>query len=177
MKNDFGKQAVPAAKKYELIPSDKAGLFRVRALRDFGDVKAGEIGGYVESEHNLSHLGEAWVCDRALVCDDASVRGNARVNGNAKVYGKARASDDARIGGSAEIFDDACVRGNSTVSGNARVGGRARLDEDADVRGSAWITDDVQVAGTSMLERGLHCSPVPAQPFGPQSPDAPELRP
>ena len=43
-------------KKYELIPDGS--LFRLRALRDFGDVKKGDIGGLVESEENLSHNGE-----------------------------------------------------------------------------------------------------------------------
>ena len=33
-------------KKYELIPSDKEGLFRVKALKHFSNVMAGEIGGY-----------------------------------------------------------------------------------------------------------------------------------
>ena len=60
-------------KKYELITSDIAGLFRVKALRDFGDVQAGDVGGYVEYECNLSHDGNAWVY------------GNARVLGGARV--------------------------------------------------------------------------------------------
>ena len=41
-------------KKYELIPSDREGLYRVKALRDFNDVKKGDIGGYIQSERNLS---------------------------------------------------------------------------------------------------------------------------
>ena len=36
-------------KKYELIPSDREGLYRVKALKDFGNVKNGDIGDYVES--------------------------------------------------------------------------------------------------------------------------------
>ena len=36
--------------KYELISSDREGLYRVKALRDFNNVKKGDIGGYVESE-------------------------------------------------------------------------------------------------------------------------------
>lgn len=31
-------------------------LFRIRALIDFGDVKAGGLGGYVESVNNFSSL-------------------------------------------------------------------------------------------------------------------------
>ena len=44
--------------KYELIPSDREGFYRVKALRDFNDVKKGDIGGYVEGEKNLSQYGD-----------------------------------------------------------------------------------------------------------------------
>lgn len=36
-------------------------LRRIKALRDFGDVKAGDLGGFIEKESNLSHDGNAWV--------------------------------------------------------------------------------------------------------------------
>ena len=36
-------------------------LFRIKALVEFGDVKAGELGGYVEKEGNVSQAGNAWV--------------------------------------------------------------------------------------------------------------------
>lgn len=34
-------------------------LYRIQALRDFGDVKEGEFGGWIESEKNLLHEGSA----------------------------------------------------------------------------------------------------------------------
>lgn len=36
-------------------------LHRIEALQDFGDVKAGGKGGYVEREINLSQSGNCWV--------------------------------------------------------------------------------------------------------------------
>lgn len=57
-------------------------LFRIRALVEFGDVEAGELGGYVEKESNLGHDDNAWVYDNARVYGDAQVSGNARVCGN-----------------------------------------------------------------------------------------------
>ena len=54
-------------------------LFRIRALVEFGDVEAGELGGYVEKESNLGHDDNAWVYGNARVCGDALVCGNARV--------------------------------------------------------------------------------------------------
>lgn len=52
-------------------------LFRIKALVEFGNVKAGELGGYVEKEENVSQDGNAWVSG------DAEVSGNARVSGDA----------------------------------------------------------------------------------------------
>lgn len=50
-------------------------LCRIRALKDFGDVKAGELGGYIEKEENLSQEGNAKVSDNA---DYATVKGFGR---------------------------------------------------------------------------------------------------
>lgn len=37
-------------------------LTRVKATRRFGDVSAGDIGGFISAESNLSHDGNCWVC-------------------------------------------------------------------------------------------------------------------
>ena len=60
-------------------------LFRIKALVDFGTIKAGELGGFVEKEENLSNDGNAWVSGNARVSGNAWVSGNARVSGNAGV--------------------------------------------------------------------------------------------
>lgn len=77
-------------KKYELLKDDTKSLlgrtlYRIKALRDFGNVKEGDLGGYIESENNLSHFGNAWVFGNAMVYDNAEVSGNAWVYGNAWV--------------------------------------------------------------------------------------------
>lgn len=68
-------------KKYELTTNTKMLFgrkpFQIKALVSFGDVTAGDLGGYIEKEENLSHDGTAWVS------------GDARVSGNALVYGNA----------------------------------------------------------------------------------------
>lgn len=57
-----------------------ATLHRIRAVAEFGLVKIGDLGGWIEKEENLSHEGKAWVCG------DAKVWGNAKVCGDAKVF-------------------------------------------------------------------------------------------
>lgn len=50
-------------------------------------VKAGELGGYVAGERNLSHDGTCWVADNAQVYGNAQVFDYAEVFGDARVYG------------------------------------------------------------------------------------------
>ena len=69
-------------------------LFRIKALIEFGNVKAGDLGGYIEKEENLSHMGDAWVSDDARISGNAQVFGNALVFGDAQVFGDARVSGD-----------------------------------------------------------------------------------
>ena len=42
-------------------------LYRIEALKDFGDIKKGEKGGYIEKEDNLSQDDNAWVYGNAEV--------------------------------------------------------------------------------------------------------------
>lgn len=79
-------------------------LHRIEALRDFTTsdgaiVHKGEKGGWVESENNLSHDGNAWVYG------SAQVYGNARVCDGAQVYGDARVYGDAQVCGDAQVYE------------------------------------------------------------------------
>ena len=57
-------------------------LYRIEALMDFSDVKTSDKGGFVQSENNLSQLGNAWVYGNAKVYDNAEVCGDAKVYKN-----------------------------------------------------------------------------------------------
>jgi hypothetical protein len=101
-------------------------LHRIRALQDFGDVKTGDPGGWLESEANLSHDGDCWVRDNAQVFDDARVYGDALVFGHARVFGNAWVYGDAWVRDNAQVFDDARVYGDALVFDDARVFGNER---------------------------------------------------
>ena len=90
-------------------------LYRIQALKDFGNVKAGDLGGYIESEINLSHDGDCWVADNALVFGNAEVFDNALVSDNARV------SDDARVYGNALVYGNVLVSNNTWVYGNTQI--------------------------------------------------------
>ena len=120
------------SKKYEFTDEttevDGHTLHRIRAVRCFSDVKAGDIGGWVEKEDNLSKMDDAWVYE------NAEVYGNAKVHGDAEIYCNAKVFGTASVCGNAEVYGDAMVYDNARVFGNARVYGNAIVCGDAMVR-------------------------------------------
>ncbi|EJF78896.1 Uncharacterised protein [Candidatus Bartonella washoeensis] len=103
-------------KKYEFTDEttevDSKTLRRIRALRNFGDVKKGDLGGYIEKEENLSHEGDCWVGDDAKVYEDARIYDNAHVSDYAKVFGNAEVYEDVHLYGFAEVYGDVRVFGD-----------------------------------------------------------------
>ena len=130
------------APEWEIFDRDGHKLYPIRALKDFGNVKAGWRGGRIESEDNLSQEGDAWVgeygevYENARVYDNAFVR-NATVHGNAKIYGDAfvengGSEEYAEIWGDVEVYGDAHIKYDTKLNGSAKISGNAliRCSED-----------------------------------------------
>ena len=95
-------------KKYEF--TGETMRFAGTTLRRIKRLSDERIGGWIESENNLSHEGTCFVYDIAQVYGNARIFNHARVYGNAQVYG------DAMVGGNARVFDTAMVYGKAQVS-------------------------------------------------------------
>ena len=92
-------------------------LHRIKALKDIGtSVKKGDLGGFVESERNLSQEGNCWVYDSAEVYDSAMVYDSTMVCGSAKVYDSAMVCGSAKVYGSAEVYGSAMVFGLAEIT-------------------------------------------------------------
>ena len=106
-------------------------------------IKKDELGGFIESEDNLS--GDAWVQENAKVWGGARVSGNAIIAGNAEIYGDAKVHgnaivyDYAKISEHAEIYGKAIIGGEAIVRGTAEVLGKARVDGFAKIKGNARV--------------------------------------
>ena len=160
-------------KKYELtnesIEYYGRVLYRIKALKDFSNVKAGDLGGFIEREENLSQKGDCWIFDEAKVCSNARVFGHstvsntasvfsfakicdhAKVYGNANISGYSVISDSATILDNAEIFGKAYIFRNATVSGSATVCGEAKVSGHATIKDNATVFDHAQVYGNAMI--------------------------
>ena len=142
-----------ATKKYELsnetIVLNGVTLHRIKALKDFSDVKAGDLGGWVEKEDNLSQMGDAWVYENAEAYGNAKIHGDAEIYRNAKVYGNAKVYDNAEVFGNAEIYGNAVISGNAKVFDNAQVYGDAIVYDNARVFGNARVCQGALVCGNA----------------------------
>jgi carbonic anhydrase/acetyltransferase-like protein (isoleucine patch superfamily) len=177
-------------KKYEFtgetkktgMPFDLTTLHRIRAIADFGNVRAGDLGGWIEKEENLDHLGKAWVYGNAEVSNNARVFGDAQIYEDAKVYdnaevwGCARVHGRAYVGGYAEIFDcanvyenaqvdeyanvygDSKIHGNSMIRGNAEIYGKANVFNDAEILESAHVFGDSVIFGYAKVRGNANVS-------------------
>jgi hypothetical protein len=107
--------------KYKLTKNTKqigeTTLYQIQALKDFNDVKKGDLGGWIEKESNLSQYENCWVYENACVFEEA------RVFEEACVYGEARVFENACVSEEACVFGEACLSGNYNYTKGWFIGG------------------------------------------------------
>lgn len=129
-------------------------VYRIRALVDLPhhNVKAGDLGGFVEGEHNLRD--EAWVADNATVCDNAALHRRSRAENHALVMGDASAWGSALIKDHATVYDFALVNQDATVSDHAQALGGPKVYS----KGISFVVDEVETAlrlGAEVKDEGM----------------------
>ena len=148
-------------------------LHRIEATRDSKWAKAGQRGGFVESEDNLQD--EAWVADSAKVWgfetrlyDESRAMGNACVFGGARMWGRARIYGDASLLCGASMSDNARATDDAHISGlmigiygRTHIGRGAVITHPDDyVLFQGFLNDPVTAyrtrAGYTILYDGLH---------------------
>lgn len=95
--------------KYEILEKDTLQLdgytlYRIKATRDFGDIKKGTIGGYICDYTNLS----PFITDSCWVYDNAKVYGYSQITDNVKIY-------DNSIVKNSYVNDNVIIKNNSKI--------------------------------------------------------------
>ena len=156
-------------KKYELTDETinhwGTTLHRIKALRSFGDVKAGDLGGYIQSEDNLSHEKDCWIYNDAIARDNAKVLDNAKVKIAAQILDDAIVFDNATVSGDgivcdnskvyeyAKVFRNAKLTGKCELFGHAAVSDNVSLHTSAKVYGNAIVQGDACVTGANIYDK------------------------
>lgn len=92
-------------------------MFLGTAIRAFGAIESGTVGGWVETKANLSDDGNCWVGEGVNVFESTKVYGDALIYGSAKVGGNARVHGNAILQGNSSIT----VGGNSEMAKGAMI--------------------------------------------------------
>ena len=143
-------------KKYELIKESKTmfaerEIYRIRALKDFSDIKAGDVGGWVCSEDNLSQEGNCWIYDEAKCLDNARVYDNAVMCGNAVMFGNAKMFDNAKMSDSSIICDNAEMCGNSKMYDTSTMCGSSTMCDNAEMFDDTEMCDNAMMFNNSKM--------------------------
>ena len=143
-------------KKYELTTETLqfAGrtLHRIKAVKDFGSIQAGEFGGFIEKEENLSQDDNAWIYYNAMVFDNANVFGNAKILGNTKVFGNLNVFGNAIVSGYAKVYGKANIYGNAEVSDYVRICDNAEVSDYVKVYDFAEVYGNVRICGNATIK-------------------------
>ena len=127
-------------------------LHRIRALRDIGrEVKAGDLGGFVESESNLSfeQRDDAWIFGDAIVAGEGYVDKGSTLRDRAVVCDSAYVSQGTEMFGDSRAEDTAYIRG-ATLSRCARVSGNGMALQSPNAKVSPILTGNCAVYGKVM---------------------------
>ena len=136
----------------------------------------GKIGGWIETEDNLSQYDDCWVDDEAIVYQDAEVAfgaqvydkaiisSGAQILGKARVYGNARVENYAEVAGNSQVYERALISFRAVVHQEAQVYGEAVIDYyaqvygKAQVFGNAWISGkNINITGHAQVGENFRC--------------------
>ena len=151
-------------KKYEILKDQSITLnghtlYRIKLLKQISNMSPGTLGGFIESEDNLSQEGNCWVAEEAAVYGNAKVIENAWVGGSARIHGHSIIRENcfiagspliisSEIGGHSTVREEAIIE-DSSVQDYALVKGNAELHY-AGVYGSSVVKDFATVTNTDI---------------------------
>lgn len=135
-------------------------LYQIKALRDivpsnhsFPKIFKGDLGGYVETEKNLSQEGNCWIYKNskvfglATVQDDAIAWGHTYIQDNAIVCNNA-VIKTSMIYDSSIIKDNAVINCGSAVRNNSSIGGSAKIE-------ASSIFDNAKIFGKTAIIKSI----------------------
>lgn len=129
-------------------------------------IPKGELGGWIESERNLSQEGNCWISSGSKVWDNALITGNAYVGCGNRIKGNVIIKDNAKCHNSL-IEDNAIIANNSVIKNsfikdNVEIFGNSIVN-DSNIFENVWVEDALikneQLKGNKKIKRqGVNCS-------------------
>jgi len=120
--------------RYRFIGHDK--VYRIKACRNFNNVKKGDIGGYIGKHCYLAQTGKCWIYDDAIVNGATFIKGNSIIKDNAHINGRDIViRDNCRISGYVVIAGE-----NITIAGNSIIRNQATINSNVAISCNSYIS-------------------------------------
>ena len=145
-------------KKYEIL-MDKENtiewegrtLHRIRALKDFRNVRKGDTGGYVENEYNLSQEGDCWIYDEAKAMDNSRMYDNSVMYDYSEMYDYSTMYNNSRMYDYSEIHDSSIMHDNGRMYNNSRMYDYSEIHDSSIMYDNGRMYNDSEMYGDSEL--------------------------
>ena len=132
-------------KKFELsnITMEYKGrtLYRIKATKDFSDVKKGDLGGWVQYEENLSQQGICWIYDDAKCMDNSRVTEDSIMRDFAEMY------DCSKIHDCSQMFDHSEMHYCSEMHDYSQMHNYSQMHDFSEMHGNSMLKDKEKLYG------------------------------
>ena len=136
-------------RKYEMtnitMEFEERTLYRIRALKNFRNVKAGDLGGWVSGKYNLSQEGECWIYDEAKCMD------NARMYHNSAMYNNAVMCDFSEMHGCSEMHNYSAMLDNSRMYNCSAMYDNSRMYNDSKMYSNSRMFDNSAMYNNAVM--------------------------
>lgn len=128
---------------------------QIKAVRSFGNIRKGQLGGFISHEDNLSHEGTCWVYEEGIVAEHARVIDDAQIY-KGMVFNSATVSGNACVGHAyiarSHINEFPQIYGNALIAGNAIIRDYATVGGFSVIKGEAHVSDYVRIDDEVVME-------------------------
>ena len=139
------------SRKYELtnitMKFKERTLYRIRALKDFSNVKKGDLGGWVSSENNLSQEGDCWIYDEAKCMDNARMYDNSTMHDYSKMYDYSIMRGNSEMYGHSEMFNYSEMYDYSIMHDNSIMYDYSEMHDHSRMYGDSILKDEEKLYG------------------------------
>ena len=136
-------------KKYELTSETKViwgtTVHRIKRLSD------NLLGGFVESESNLSQEGSCLIYGNAVAMNNSMMSGNSEMSENSKMTGNSMMYGNSEMSGNSRMTGNSMMTENSSMSGNSRMSGNSKMSENSKMSGNSMMTGNSEMSGDSRM--------------------------
>ena len=122
-------------------------LYRIRALKDFSDIEAGDLGGWVSSEDNLSQEGDCWIYNEAKCMDNARMCDNSTMHDYSKMYDYSIMRGNSEMYGHSEMFGYSEMYNYSIMHDNTIMYDYSEMHDHSRMYGDSILKDEEKLYG------------------------------